>query len=334
MSTATTTARGAQPRGTARAAHPAAPAPGAPALLLRGLTQRFGAVTAVDGIDLRIEPGEVVAFLGPNGAGKTSTLDVVLGLAQPTSGTVEVCGTTPRDAVDRGWISAVMQTGGLLKDLTVAETVQLTASLFASHQPLYAVMERAGIAGIAGRRVGKCSGGEQQRLRFALALLPDPRLLVLDEPTTGMDVEGRRAFWGAIQADAAKGRTVVFATHYLEEADAYADRVVLVSRGRVVADGTAAQVRAMSSGRTVRATWPGATPAEVDRLGDLDGVESVSLAGSTVTAHTTDSDALARHLLTRTPSRDLEVTSRGLEDTFVALTQPTTGTPSTSQEQR
>ncbi|PWJ54053.1 ABC-2 type transport system ATP-binding protein [Quadrisphaera granulorum] len=295
-----------------------------PALVLRGLTQRFGNVTAVDGLDLTVQPGEVVAFLGPNGAGKTSTLDMVLGLTRPTAGMVQVCGTTPRDAVDRGWISAVMQTGGLLKDLTVAETVELTASLFASHQPLDAVMERAGIAGIAERRVGKCSGGEQQRLRFAMALLSDPRLLVLDEPTTGMDVEGRRAFWGAIQADAQKGRTVIFATHYLEEADAYADRVVLVSRGRVVADGTAAQVRAMSSGRTVRATWPGATPAEVDRLGLLDGVESVSLTGSTVTAHTTDSDALARHLLTATPCRDLEVTARGLEDTFLALTQPTT----------
>ncbi|TXR57162.1 ABC transporter ATP-binding protein [Quadrisphaera setariae] len=325
MSTATTRV----PAPPAPARHPD---PGAPALLLRGLTQRFGSVTAVDGIDLEVAPGEVVAFLGPNGAGKTSTLDVVLGLAQPTSGTVEVCGTTPRDAVDRGWISAVMQTGGLLKDLTVAETVELTASLFSSHQPLDAVMERAGVSGIAGRRVGKCSGGEQQRLRFAMALLPDPRLLVLDEPTTGMDVEGRRAFWKAIRDDAQRphrGRTVIFATHYLEEADTYADRVVLVSRGRVVADGTAAQVRAMSSGRTVRATWPGATPAEVDRLGLLGGVESVSLVGSTVTAHTTDSDALARHLLSATPCRDLEVTARGLEDTFLALTQPTN-----AQEQR
>jgi ABC-2 type transport system ATP-binding protein len=217
-----------------------------------------------------------------------------------------------------------MQTGGLLKDLTVGETVELTASLFPRHEPVDAVLRRAGIAGIAGRRVGKCSGGEQQRLRFAMALLPDPRLLVLDEPTTGMDVEARRSFWGAIREDSRAGRTVLFATHYLEEADAYADRVVLVSRGLVVADGTAAEVKALSSGRTVRATWPGATPAQVDRLREVPGVEGVELAGATVTARTRDSDALARHLLTSTPAHDLEVSARGLEDAFLALTRNTT----------
>ncbi len=170
---------------------------------------------------------------------------------------MSVYGTSPRDAVAHGWVSAVMQSGGLLKDLTVRETVQMTASLFARTQPVDVVLERAGITAIAGRRVGKCSGGEQQRLRFAMALLPDPRLLVLDEPTTGMDVEGRRAFWGAIRDDARRGRTVVFATHYLEEADSYADRIVLVAHGRVVADGTPSQIKALSAGRLVRATWPG-----------------------------------------------------------------------------
>lgn len=326
MSTATSTTGRGERQGAAL------PAAGAPALRLTGATKRFGGVTAVDGIDLEVSPGEVVAFLGPNGAGKTSTIDMLLGLSTPTSGTVEVCGASPREAVARGWVSAVMQTGGLLKDLTVGETVELTASLFASHQPLRAVMDRAGITGIAGRRVGKCSGGEQQRLRFAMALLPDPRLLVLDEPTTGMDVEGRRAFWSAIREDSRRvdrRRTVLFATHYLEEADAYADRIVLVSRGRVVADGTAAQVKAVSAGRTVRATWPGATPAQADALQALPGVERVALAGATVTVQTTDSDALARHLLSTTPARDLEITARGLEDAFLALSQPTSQ-PTTS----
>lgn len=183
------------------------------------------------------------------------------------------------------------------------------------------MLERAGIADIADRRVGKCSGGQQQRLRFAMALLPDPRLLILDEPTTGMDVEGRRAFWGAIRADAHRGRTVLFATHYLEEADAYADRVVLVSHGRIVADGTAAQVKAMSSGRVVRATWPGADTALVTALlAGLPSVEDVDVQGDSVSVRTTDSDAVARHLLTETPARDLEITARGLEDAFVALT--------------
>src|SRR5919199_5118206 len=164
----------------------------------------------------------------------------------------------PQQAVARGLVSAVLQTGGLLKDLTVAETVAYTASLFAGTTPrlpsVTEVLERAGIDGIADRKVGRCSGGEQQRLRFAMALLSDPALLLLDEPTTGMDVEGRRAFWSAIRADAEKGRTVLFATHYLDEADQYADRIVLISSGRVVADGSAAEVKARSAGRTVRAT--------------------------------------------------------------------------------
>ena len=298
----------------------------APAVALRGVTKRFGAVTAVDGLDLTIEPGEIVAFLGPNGAGKTSTIDMVLGLSTPTTGDVEVLGLPPRDAIARGLVSAVMQTGGLLKDLTVAETVQLTAALFAHTRPVAEVLERAGLSEIAGRRVGKCSGGEQQRLRFAMALLPEPELIILDEPTTGMDVEGRRSFWAAIRADAERGRTVLFATHYLDEADAYADRIVLISGGTVVADGTAAEIKAMSAGRLVTATWADAGPAQAAELYGLDGVEDVELRGDTVLVRTRDSDAVARHLLTATDAHDLQVTSRGLEDAFLALTgHPTNG---------
>jgi ABC-2 type transport system ATP-binding protein len=300
------------------AARPAAAA--VPAVALRGLTKRFGAVTAVDGLDLTIEPGEIVAFLGPNGAGKTSTIDLVLGLSRPDAGTVGVYGRAPRTAVAHGLVSAVMQTGGLLKELTVRETVELTATLFAHTRPVAEVLERAGIADIADRRVGKCSGGQQQRLRFAMALLPEPDLLILDEPTTGMDVEGRREFWAAIRADAERGRTVLFATHYLEEADAYADRIVLVSHGRVVADGTAAEIKARSSGRRLTATWAGITAADAVALRGLPGVEDVELRGDTVLLAARDSDAVARHLLTATPARDLQITSRGLEDAFLALT--------------
>jgi ABC-2 type transport system ATP-binding protein len=288
-----------------------------PAIELAGLTKSFGSVHAVRGIDLTVRPGEIVAFLGPNGAGKTTTIDMVLGLSAPDSGSARVYGMDPQAAVRHGLISAVMQTGGLLKDLTVGETLRLTASLFGDTRPVPEVLERAGIADIADRRVGKCSGGQQQRLRFAMALLPDPELLVLDEPTTGMDVTGRRDFWSAIREDAERGRTVVFATHYLEEADAYADRIVLVSHGQVVADGTAAQVKALVSGRTVRATLPGANPAA---LHALPGVESVELRGESVIIASTDSDAVARHLLTTTDARDLEITSRGLEDAFISLT--------------
>jgi ABC-2 type transport system ATP-binding protein len=288
-----------------------------PAIELQGLTKSFGSVRAVRGIDLTVWPGEIVAFLGPNGAGKTTTIDMVLGLSRPDQGSALVYGMEPSAAVRRGLVSAVMQSGGLLKDLTVEETLRLTASLFSDTRPVAEVLGRAGIADIAGRRVVKCSGGQQQRLRFAMALLPDPELLVLDEPTTGMDVTGRRDFWGAIREDAAQGRTVLFATHYLEEADAYADRIVLVSHGRVVADGTAAQVKALVSGRTVRATLPG---ADVTELQGLPGVETVEVRGDSILIASTDSDAVARHLLGSTHARDLEITSRGLEDAFISLT--------------
>jgi ABC-2 type transport system ATP-binding protein len=293
-----------------------APTP-TPAVDLRGVTKRFGAVTAVDNLSLRIEPGEVIAFLGPNGAGKTTTVDMILGLSRPTDGSVAVYGRKPTDAVARGEVSAVMQTGGLLKDLTVAETVKLTATLFPHSRPAAEVLARAGIAEIGDRLVGKCSGGQQQRLRFALALLSDPLLMVLDEPTAGMDPEGRRDFWEAIREDARQGRTVMFATHYLEEADAYADRIVLIRQGRIVADGTTAEIKALSSGRLVRATLPG---ADAVALSALAGVDDVELRGDTVLIRAKDSDAVARHLLTTTAARDLEITAHNLEDAFFALT--------------
>src|SRR3954465_6103366 len=265
---------------------------------LAGVIKRFGAVTAVDGISLQIRPGEVIALLGPNGAGKTSTVDMLLGLSNPTEGTVQVYGRAPHEAVALGLVSAVMQGGGLLKDYTVEETVRLTAVLFGKPESSVGeALQRAGIADIGKRMVGKCSGGQQQRLRFAMALLPDPELLILDEPTTGMDVGGRHDFWQAIRRDAQGGRTVIFAPHYLEEADAYADRVVFVRRGRIVADGTAAEVKALASGRTVRATLAGAVEAD---LRDATGAETVEVRGDTVYLHGRDSDTIARYLLTET----------------------------------
>ena len=287
------------------------------AVQLTGVHKTFGPVRAVNGVHLNIASGEIVAILGPNGAGKTSTIDIILGLSQPSAGSASVYGMSPRRAIGHGLVSAVMQTGGLLRDLTVRETVEYTASLFAASAPASEVLSRAGITEIADRRVGKCSGGEQQRLRFAMALVSDPELLVLDEPTTGMDVEGRRTFWAAIRKDAEQGRTVLFATHYLEEADAYADRIVLLRHGSIVADGTAAEIKAMAAGRTVRATVPGASEAA---LRDVPGAEAIEVRGETVLVHSRDSDATARYLLTQTAARDLEITARGIEDAFLALT--------------
>lgn len=281
------------------------------------LRKSFGSVHAVDEVTLQVRPGEIVAFLGPNGAGKTTAIDMMLGLSNPDSGTVTVFGESPRAAIAHGLVSAVLQTGGLLKDISVGETLELTASLFADTRPADEVMQRAGISEIADRRVDLCSGGQQQRLRFAMALLSDPGLLILDEPTTGMDVEGRRSFWNAIRADAARGRTVLFATHYLEEADEYADRIVLMSRGRIVADGPTADIKNMVSGRTVTATLADADPVA---LAALPGVDSVEAAGERLTIHTRDSDAVARHLLTRTAARDIEIAAQNLESVFLALT--------------
>src|SRR5215467_6820602 len=304
-----------------------------PAVQITGVTKDFGDVHAVRGIDLTLEQGEIVAFLGPNGAGKTTTIDMVLGLSHPTTGSVDVLGLQPRQAIARGLVSAVVQTVGLLKDLTVRETVAYTASLFADTAPVDEVLRTAGIESIADRKVGKCSGGEQQRLRFAMALLSDPALLLLDEPTTGMDVEGRRAFWSSIRTDAEKGRTVLFATHYLEEADQYADRIILISHGRIVADGTGSQIKALAAGRTVRATLPGADSAA---LSALPGVESVDIRGEAVYVHAKDTDEVARYLLNETTAHDLEITARGLEEAFLSLTgddqDDTTTTATTSEE--
>jgi ABC-2 type transport system ATP-binding protein len=284
---------------------------------LQNVTKRFGPVTAVDDLSLQVQSGEVVAFLGPNGAGKTTTIDMLLGLARTDAGTVTVYGRAPAEAVARGEVAAVMQNSGLLKDYTVRETVAYIASLFAHARPLDDVLDRAGIAGIADRRVGKCSGGEQQRLRFAMALLSDPRLLVLDEPTTGMDVEARRGFWSAIRDDAKRGRTVMFATHYLDEADAYADRIVLIRQGRVVADGTTAEIKNLASGRVVRATL---ADANTEQLRLLQGVTNIETRGDTLIVRCSDSDTVARFLLTSTSACNVEISSRNLEDAFVALT--------------
>ncbi|KDN24097.1 ABC transporter ATP-binding protein [Amycolatopsis rifamycinica] len=291
---------------------------GGPAFALHGLTKRFGQVTAVGGVSVEVAPGEVVALLGPNGAGKSTTVDMLLGLTKPDAGEVIVAGGSPREAVDRGLVGAMMQNGALLPDVTVGEIVALVVSTHEKPLPAEEVIARAGLGKLVKRRCGKLSGGERQRVRFALALAGDPRLLVLDEPTAAMDVDGRRAFWAAIREFAAGGRTVLFATHYLAEAEDYADRVVLLRHGAVVADGPVAEVRAAVSGRVLRSVVPGATEAG---LAALPGVTSVQLRGGRAELACADSDAAIRALLAAHPDASgIEITALGLEEAFLALT--------------
>lgn len=287
------------------------------AVALRGLTKRYGEVTAVDGLDLAIRPGEVVALLGPNGAGKSTTIDMLLGLARPDTGTATLYGTAPAAAIRAGKVGALLQTGGLLQEVTVTEIVKMIGSTHQRPRPVAEVLKRAGVEEFANQKVGGLSGGQQQRVRFAIALVSNPDLIVLDEPTTGLDVEARRQFWATMRAETAAGRTVLFATHYLDEADAYADRIVLMRHGRIVADGTAAQIKSVVSGRTIRATLPG---ADLGALAAVPGVDEVEARGDTVLLVCSDSDTVLRRLLTTTHAKDIEVTARGLEDAFIALT--------------
>jgi len=294
---------------------------------LTDVRRHFGSgdrrVQAVDGVTLRVERGEVVALLGPNGAGKTTTLDMLLGLTPPSSGSVAVLGGDPEAAANSGAIAAVLQTGGLLGDLTVLETVELIASLYGrpalSRVP--EVMAGADLEHLAKRRVSKCSGGEQQRVKFALAMVPDPDILVLDEPTAGMDVTARRHFWDVMRADADAGRTIVFATHYLEEAEQFARRTVVMHRGTIVADAPTASLRASLGERTVAATLPTADrDSIVARVAAITGVIGIRLDADRLSLRAADSDAAARALL-EVGARDLEIAAPTLETAFTALTE-------------
>jgi ABC-2 type transport system ATP-binding protein len=286
------------------------------AVTLSGVTKRYGSVQAVAGVDLTIRSGEVVALLGPNGAGKSTTIEMLLGLVRPDRGSVQVYGGTPVDAIAKGQVGVMLQSGGIIEDAKVGELVNLVAGLHRDPLPVRDALERAGIADLTDRTMKGLSGGQKQRVRFAMAIIPQPDLIVLDEPTTGMDVESRRDFWASMHAETALGRTVLFATHYLEEADAYADRVVLLRDGRVVADGTAAQIKAGVSGRTIRATIPG---ADLPALASLPGVRTVETRGEVVLLQCADSDDTLRYLLANTPAHDIEVTSADLEDAVLAI---------------
>lgn len=289
-----------------------------PAIHLSAIHRRFGDTEALGGVDLTVRSGEIVALLGPNGAGKSTTIEVILGLCTPDSGTVSVFGVPPRDAVRAGLVGAMLQSGPLLPDVTVGELVATYAALQTRPLDVHTVIERAGIGAITRQKTNGLSGGQAQRVRLALALVPDGELLVLDEPTVGFDVRARRDFWAAMHAATASGHTVLFATHHMDEADRYADRIVVLAGGRVVADGTGSEIRSTVANRTITATMDDAEPSELARL---PGVGSAEVSGSRVLLACKDSDTTLRALLAAHPDvRDIEVRAGDLEEAFVTIT--------------
>jgi ABC-2 type transport system ATP-binding protein len=283
---------------------------------LRGVSFRYGQVRAVDGLNLTIRPGEVVALLGPKGAGKSTTINLMLGVLAPDAGTVRISGMAPAQAIKQGRIGAMPQEGGLVPRTTVAELVRFLHGLYPDPMPVADVLATAGLTDLAGRTVERLSGGQAQRLRFAMALVGHPDLLVLDEPTAALDVASRREFWAAMRGYARSNRTIVFSTHYLEEADDNADRIVVIAGGRIIADGTSEVIKKVVAGRTVSFDLTG-TSAGLDRL---PGVVAVEIRGDRAHLSTTDSDATVVALASAGLVRDLEVVGAGLEEAFMTLT--------------
>ncbi len=283
------------------------------AITLTGLTKTYGSLTAVDALDLTVPAGQILALLGPNGAGKSTTTEMVLGLTRPDAGSAAVFGADPVTAMRRGDVGAMLQNGTLLWDVPVRRLLRLMHGLYAHPLPLAEVIERADLHSILASNTNKLSGGEAQRVRFALAMMADPRLLILDEPTVGMDVDARRAFWAAMATLAAEGRTVVFATHYLDEADEFADRIVVLNQGRIVADGTGSQIKAVVGGR--RISFAGGRPEYTGAI----GVVAQESRGARTVLTSTDSDATLRMLLADASVTDVEVSAPRLEDAFHTL---------------
>jgi ABC-2 type transport system ATP-binding protein len=296
--------------------------PSTAAVALRRLRKTYrtslGDVEAVRDVDVAVRTGETVALLGPNGAGKSTTLDILLGLQEADAGDVAVFGGPPHAAISHGRIGAMLQTGGLLRDLTVRELVTMMAALYPRALAVDEALAQARVEDLAERRTQRLSGGQTQRVRFALALVSNPELLVLDEPTVGLDVEARQAFWTSVRGLAGEGRAILFATHYLDEADAYADRAILLARGRVVADGPPTEIKAMVGTRTIRATLPDVALEGLERL---PGVTHADRRGESVVLACSDSDAAIRTLLAAFPSaRDIEIRGAALEEAFLQLT--------------
>ncbi|MGH8987350.1 MAG: ATP-binding cassette domain-containing protein [Acidimicrobiales bacterium] len=289
------------------------------AVSMSAVSTSYGPLLALDHLDLRIERGATVALLGPNGAGTSTAIAALLGQLATGHGSAQLFGESPAKAVAEGWVGVMLQDGQLMDSVRVGTLVSVLRRAYRQPAGFQALVEAASISELLSRRTDRLSVGQAQRVRFALAAAGDPRLLVLDEPTVAMDVEARAAFWEALQAQTARGRTVIFSTHYLEEADTHADRIVVLRAGRVVADGTPEEIKAAAGvNRSVRFTTSGLDPG---RFEDIPGVVAVQAHDSRITLHTTDPDATIWALYDfRRAVHDLEITGGDLQEAFLALT--------------
>ena len=289
-----------------------------PVVSFVNVSKHYGSLKAVDGLNLDLRPGETTALLGPNGAGKSTSLDMLLALRKPTGGQIKMFGSDPYHAVKSGRVGAMLQSGGLMPEVTVRELVTLVTTLHPKPEPIDLTLKRAGIDKFAGQRVDRLSGGQTQRVRFALAICGKSELIVLDEPTAAMDVETRRLFWDSMKEEVAEGRTLLFATHYLEEADQVADRILVINRGRLLADGTPAEIKAKAGAKRIS--------FHVDKVDEqfllgLPGLVNLEVRHDFAQIQTSDSDATLYAMLDAgyRPT-DIEVTSLGLEQAFLAIT--------------
>ena len=289
-----------------------------PVVSFENVSKYYGSLKAVDGLSLELRRGETVALLGPNGAGKSTSLDMLLALRKPTSGTIRMFGSDPYHAVKSGNVGAMLQSGGLMPEVTVRELVTLVAGLHPRPVPVATTLRRAGVEEVASQRVDRLSGGQTQRVRFALAIAGESDLIVLDEPTTAMDVETRQRFWAQMKEEVAEGKTLLFATHYLEEADQAADRILVINRGRLLADGTPAEIKSRAGAKQLSFRL-GSVP-EAFLLG-LPGLVSLDMHGEVVHIQSSDSDKTLYAVLDAgyRPS-DIEVSGLGLEQAFLAIT--------------
>jgi ABC-2 type transport system ATP-binding protein len=284
----------------------------------RGLTKTYESVTALRKVDFELHRGELLALLGPNGAGKTTLLRMLLGLARPDSGSVAVFGTDPRNEAIRYRVGAMLQVARVPETLKVREHIDLFSSYYPNPLPMAETLHIAGLDEVKDRRFGELSGGQRQRVLFGIAICGNPDLLFLDEPTVGLDVEARRLLWSQIRSLIARGKTVLLTTHYLNEADALADRILVLQQGNIVAEGTPAEIKSRAIGKQVRCS----SRLSIDEIRRIPGVLSVTADRQSFAMQVQAAEPVVRELLQRDSwLAELEVTSAGLEEAFLALTQ-------------